>query len=452
MQKTSLSLPNINFQTKQKRRLTKSNPGPSIFPAMLDASPRIPNYLVPPLLPPPPPSPLEPEPEPPPPSPPPTKPYQFLSSVSSLRVTSEFDSDSRVFFHKLSCKLFDNLAQLKLSFINNAKREITEPQLALFSKYLSIYYDPEEQNAIFQGYYNVGPTWHFKAAIDVKVGFPFLPTRGFGLLGVMVGNRIFEYRALHLVIVFRAYEIDNGAQQGELAVIAKLADPSYAVEVSSPVPDVSLPKATFRFPIGELSLEEREEDDVPRLSINGIVKGPILYGVGAARYMDEELKLRYSYKDGTMSFIPSISLPTNTASFAFKRRFSSSDKLSYWYNLDSNYWSVVYKHTYDKDLKFKAGYDSEVRLCWASLWVGDENGKAKTAPMKMKIQVMLQVPQDDIKSTVTLFRVKKRWDILLLSHATHPVSPCHGFWTSYVMIHIIANCFIIYNTMASVGC
>lgn len=30
------------------------------------------------------------------------------------------------------------------------------------------------------------------------------------------------------------------AQQGELAAIAKLADPSYAVEVSSPVPDVSL--------------------------------------------------------------------------------------------------------------------------------------------------------------------------------------------------------------------
>ncbi|KAB2016803.1 hypothetical protein ES319_D08G118600v1 [Gossypium barbadense] len=317
---------------------------------MLDASPRIPNYLVPPLLPPPPPSPLEPEPEPPPSSPPPTKPYQFLSSLSSLRVTSEFDSDSRVFFHKLSCKLFDNLAKLKLSFINNAKREITEPQLALSSKYLSIYYDPEEQNAIFQGYYNVGPTWHFKAAIDVK------------------------------------------------------------------------PKATFRFPIGEFSLEEREEDDVPRLSINGIVKGPILYGVGAARYIDEELKLRYSYKDGTMSFIPSISLPTNRASFAFKRRFSPSDKLSYWYNLDSNYWSVVYKHTYDKDLKFKAGYDSEVRLCWASLWVGDENGKANTAPMKMKIQFMLQVPQDDIKSTVILFRVKKRFQFPSLINSSSGAS------------------------------
>lgn len=148
-----------------------------------------------------------------------------------------------------------------------------------------------------------------------------------------------------------------------------------------------------------------------------------------------------------MSFIPSISLPSNALSFAFKRRFSPSDKLrlelplsvnfgiclgivcaywlwmqcyfvfasdicgnifmgkqtskrilgmpesqrvlfhamsifievfsepvfvficSYWYNLDSDYWSAVYKHTYDKDFKFKAGYDSEVRLGWASLWV-----------------------------------------------------------------------------------
>lgn len=42
---------------------------------------------------------------------------------------------------------------------------------------------------------------------------------------------------------------------------------------------------------------------------------------------------------------------------------------SYWYNCDSNYWSAVYKHTYGEDFKFKAGYDSEIRLGWASLWV-----------------------------------------------------------------------------------
>ena len=36
---------------------------------------------------------------------------------------------------------------------------------------------------------------------------------------------------------------------------------------------------------------------------------------------------------------------------------------------NSNYWCAVYKQTYGKDVKFKAGYDSEVRLGWASLWV-----------------------------------------------------------------------------------
>ncbi|KAK9288902.1 hypothetical protein L1049_017371 [Liquidambar formosana] len=45
------------------------------------------------------------------------------------------------------------------------------------------------------------------------------------------------------------------------------------------------------------------------------------------------------------------------------------------------------------------------------IMVGDECGKAKTAPMKMKVQFMLQVPQDDIQSSLFMFRVKKRWDI-----------------------------------------
>ncbi|RVW69028.1 Outer envelope pore protein 37, chloroplastic [Vitis vinifera] len=85
--------------------------------------------------------------------------------------------------------------------------------------------------------------------------------------------------------------------------------------------------------------------------------------------------------------------------------------VSYWYNLDSNYWSTVYKHTVGKDYKFKVGYDSEVRLGWASLWVGDEGGNAKSTPMKLKVQFMLQVPQDDIHSSALMFRVKKRWDI-----------------------------------------
>ncbi|KAL6275076.1 hypothetical protein ACE6H2_025768 [Prunus campanulata] len=317
-------------------------------------------------------------PPPPPPPPPPSpatggsrSPIIFsFPERPSIRLTSEFDSDTSVFFHKVSCKLFDSLAKLKLSFHNNHKGELSPPHLALVSKHLSINYDFEDQSTLLSGSVDVGPRLQLRATHDLK------------------------------------------AQQGEASVVAKLAEPGYAFELSSPVPSVGFPKATLKFPLGEVSLEEKEEEETKRmLSINGIVKGQILNGLCTAHYADEDLKLRYSYKDEEMSFIPTFSLPLNALSFAFKRRFSPSDKLSYWYNFDSNYWSAVYKHAYGKDLKLKAGYDSEVRLGWASLWVGDEGGKARTAPMKMKVQFMLQVPQDDIRSSTLMFRVKKRWDI-----------------------------------------
>lgn len=57
------------------------------------------------------------------------------------------------------------------------------------------------------------------------------------------------------------------------------------------------PKATFRCPVGEVSLQEKEEEDVKRLlSVSGIVKGQCLNGICTALYKDEEMKLRYSYK------------------------------------------------------------------------------------------------------------------------------------------------------------
>ncbi|KAK6914437.1 hypothetical protein RJ641_021758 [Dillenia turbinata] len=287
-----------------------------------------------------------------------------------LRVTTEFDSESSMFFHKISCKLLDSLLKFKLTFQNDHSGQISDPQLSLISKHLSVHFDPEENNALVKGSFDLSPSLSLRATHDLK------------------------------------------EQQGEVAMIANLMDPDYKLELSSLVPSVGLPRATIRFPLGEISLEEKEEEEVKRtLSLNGIFKGQMLNGVCTAQYRDEVLNLRYCYKDEQMSFIPSITLPSNALSFAFKRRFSPSDKWSYWYNLDTNYWSTVYKHTVGKDLKFKAGYDSEVRLGWASLWIGDENGKAKTAPMKMKVQFMLQVPQDDIKSSALMFRVKKRWDI-----------------------------------------
>ncbi|KAF9612094.1 hypothetical protein IFM89_038073, partial [Coptis chinensis] len=296
-----------------------------------------------------------------------------LPSRPPLRLTSEYDSDSNLFFNKISCKFFDNIGKLKLSFQNNKNGEISDPQLGFITKHLSLFYDVEEQNAFVKGCFGIGDSLTFRAAQDVK------------------------------------------AQEGEVAMVASLPNPLYKLELSSTVPSIGLPKATVRFPLGEVSVQEiekEEEEEVKRvLSVSGIVKGQVLNGLCTALYKDEALNLRYSYKDNDMAFIPSISLPSNLFSFAFKRRFSISDKLSYWYNCDSNNWSTVYKHTVSKDLKFKAGYDSEVRLGWASLWVGDEAGKAKSAPMKMKIQFMVQVPQDDIKSSAVMFRVKKRWDL-----------------------------------------
>ncbi|XP_047319212.1 outer envelope pore protein 37, chloroplastic-like [Impatiens glandulifera] len=290
-----------------------------------------------------------------------------------LRVTSEFDSDSSIFFHKISCKFLRKLAKLKFAFKNNDKGDFSEPQLAFISKYLCLHYDHEEKNALVQTSCNVTPGLHFKAAHNVK------------------------------------------EQEGEVAITADIAGPAYKLELSSTYPNVGMPKATFKFPAGEVTLKEDEVEDEEKinkvLSINGTANTHILNGICTAHYNDDYLNLRYSFKDKEMSFLSSLALPSNELAFAFKRQLSPSDKLSYWYNFNSNYWSLVYKNTASKDCKFKAGYDSEVRLGWASVWVGDESKKAKTVPLKMKVQFMLQVPQDDIKSSTLLFRVKKRWDI-----------------------------------------
>ena len=57
------------------------------------------------------------------------------------------------------------------------------------------------------------------------------------------------------------------------------------------------PKATLKFPLGEISLEEKEEEEVKKtLSINGILQDQILNGVFSAQFKDDDLKLRYLYK------------------------------------------------------------------------------------------------------------------------------------------------------------
>lgn len=73
------------------------------------------------------------------------------------------------------------------------------------------------------------------------------------------------------------------------------------------------PKATLKFPMGEVSLEEKEEEleeeQTKRiLSVNGILKGQILNGVCTAKYMDEALDLRYCFKVVSFSLLVHIVL------------------------------------------------------------------------------------------------------------------------------------------------
>ncbi|XXG44579.1 hypothetical protein AAC387_Pa01g4342 [Persea americana] len=308
----------------------------------------------------------------PPPLPPPNP--NFSLPIPAIRVTSEFDSDSSVFFHKISCKFFDRLAKFKLSFQNRRDGKISDAQLGFISKYLSVLYDLEERNALLKGSFDVGPRLQFRAVHDVKsaqIGEANYFHVGCSTKCLALSCTSSDIKSIVSCIDFSSIFMfkyhHRKAKQGELAMVASLAD-SYKLELASDVPSTVLPRATLRFPLGEVTLQEKDEEAKRILSINGIVKGQLLNGVCTACYSDNDLNLRYSYKDEHLSFIPSISLPSNVASFAFKRRFSPSDKLSYWYHFNSSDWSTVYKHTVGKDLKFKAGYDSEVRLGWASLW------------------------------------------------------------------------------------
>lgn len=93
----------------------------------------------------------------------------FALPVPAVRVTSEYDSDSALFFHKISCRFFDRLAKLKLSFNNDRNGDVAAPQLGFITKYLSVLYDFEDQNALVRGSFDLGSSLQLRAAQDVKV-------------------------------------------------------------------------------------------------------------------------------------------------------------------------------------------------------------------------------------------------------------------------------------------
>ncbi|KAH7426682.1 hypothetical protein KP509_10G012500 [Ceratopteris richardii] len=287
----------------------------------------------------------------------------------AVKVSTEYDSEESIFLNKVSARFLDGLAKVKASFQREPAGEIRSPIFGFSSKHLSILYDHEERNALVTAIGTLGSRVEMKYLRDIR------------------------------------------AQQGELKLIARSMDTKYQAEIGYDIPTTGLPRVSLISPYGEVKLEEEQREEGRALLVNGFVGGKVLNGFAMAEYRDEMVALKYKYKDSEMTISPSLSLPTNSLALAFKRQFDQANKLSYSYNFDSTAWSTVYKYKPTGNFKLKAGYDSEARIGWASAWIGKEESGAKQAPRKCKLQVMLQVPQDDFSSAVVLLKVKKRWDL-----------------------------------------
>ncbi|CAL5097806.1 unnamed protein product [Urochloa decumbens] len=364
-----------------------------------------------------PPVPVTPDPAPPPPEPKPP----LVRQRPPVRVTSEFDSERRLFSHRVSCRVLDGLAKLRLRVSHGAGGGGVAwgpPDVALLARNFSVIVDPASRGAVLRGAADLAGSLRLRASHNTKncqSGEQSYIHVGCSAHCLSVSCN-YEYdksivSCIHLDRCFQFKYHNRKEQQGEVSVTADLGDSPCKIELSSMVPPNGLPRATFFFPKGEVSIKEKILDEGDRiLSVNGLVKSHVLNGACTAVYNDNAMNIKYRYKDDEISFIPSISLPSNSLSFAFKRQLTPSDKLSYWYNFDTNYWGAIYKHKENKHLKWKAGYESDNRLGWASLWVGDAGGSTKEVPLKAKVHFTLKVPQDNVQNSVVVFHVKKRWD------------------------------------------
>ncbi|KAG0628419.1 hypothetical protein M758_1G025300 [Ceratodon purpureus] len=290
--------------------------------------------------------------------------------MAAVKLSTEYDSEGGVFVNKLSTRVLNGLAKLTGSIQGDPSGEFRYPLLGVVTKYLSVLYDHEDRNALVTMNADVGKNLSVKYLRDIK------------------------------------------AQQGEVKLMAHTASLKYKTEISYEVPATTLPKVVCTFPLGQLKAEEVELDEDRAIALSGFIGGSVLNGQAVASYSDENATLKYTFKDDELTLVPSISWPQLSPSLAFKRQFGPKNKISYFQNLETSTWTAVYKYKPVDDFKVKLGYDSEVRLCWASFWLGKEDSGAKTAPKKCKMQVMLHVPQDDVKSGLLLFRLKKRWDLL----------------------------------------
>lgn len=104
-----------------------------------------------------------------PPLPLPPPPPPATRRLPTVRISSEYDSESSAFLNKVSCRVFNGLAKIKGQFQSNRNGDINFPQIGFITKYLSVLYDYEDQNAVVTGSFDVGRGLQVKGVHDVKV-------------------------------------------------------------------------------------------------------------------------------------------------------------------------------------------------------------------------------------------------------------------------------------------
>ena len=89
--------------------------------------------------------------------------------MAAVKLSTEYDSEGRVFVNKMSARVLNGLAKLTGSIQREPSGDLRYPLLGVVTKYLSVLYDHEDRNALVTMNADVGKNLSVKYLRDIKV-------------------------------------------------------------------------------------------------------------------------------------------------------------------------------------------------------------------------------------------------------------------------------------------
>ncbi|KAE8773623.1 outer envelope pore protein 37, chloroplastic-like [Hordeum vulgare] len=93
----------------------------------------------------------------------------FLRGRPPIRVTSEFDSERQLFSHRISCRVLNGLAKLRLRLHHGAAGGAPTSEVALIARNFSAIVDTASRGAVLRGTADLAGSLHLRAAHNTKV-------------------------------------------------------------------------------------------------------------------------------------------------------------------------------------------------------------------------------------------------------------------------------------------